>query len=73
MRKRFTHPIAIGGYGTIIVTLVIFFAQGGFGKMTLLTTLYIIGLIIGVGLILYSAFKSIPNENTSGIKPELGL
>lgn len=51
--KRFLNPTAVGGYGTIIVTLIIFFAQGGFGKMTPLTALYIIGLIIGFGLILY--------------------
>ena len=51
--KRFFSPAAFGGYGAIIVTLVIFFAQGGFGKMTPLTALYIIGLIIGFALILY--------------------
>lgn len=61
MSKRFMHPLAFGGYGTIILTIVIFFAQGGFGDMTPLTSLYIIGLIIGIGLILYSVLKTIPN------------
>lgn len=58
MAKRLTSPPAYGGYGTIIITIVIFFAQGGFGKMTPLTSLYIIGLVIGIGLILYSVLKT---------------
>jgi hypothetical protein len=66
MPKRFISRTAIGGYGTIIITLIIFFAQGGFGKMTPLTSLYIVGLVIGSGLILYSVVKPIEN----GIKTQ---
>lgn len=58
MQKRFLNPTAIGGYGTIILTLVIFFVQGGFGKMTPVTYLYIIGLVVGIGLIVYGLIKA---------------
>lgn len=57
MRKRLTSPTAIGGYGAIVVTFIIFFAQGGFEEMSNLTLLYIIGLVIGSGMIIYSLVK----------------
>lgn len=58
--RRFIHPTSLIGYGTLILTLIIFFAQGGFGKMTPLTSLYIIGLVISAGLISWGIYKSIP-------------
>lgn len=57
MRNILFNPTALGGYGTIILTVVIFLAQKGFGKMIPLTSLYIIGLVIGCGLVLYSVLK----------------
>lgn len=60
MKSRLTHATALGGYGTIITTIIIFFAQGGFVKMPPLSyLLYSVGLIIGLGLILYSVLKPV--------------
>jgi hypothetical protein len=61
MPKRFFSTAAIGGYGTILITFIIFFAQGGFGKITPFTSLYIIGLVTGSGLILFSVTRPIDN------------
>ncbi len=58
MQKYLRNPAVITGFGTLIVTLVIFFAQGGFGEMTHRAYLYLIGLIIGVGMIIYGIIKT---------------
>jgi hypothetical protein len=57
MRRSLISPTALGGYGAIILTVVIFFSQGGFGEMTSLTYLYIIGFVVGIGLVIFSLIK----------------
>jgi hypothetical protein len=65
MRKRITSPTAIGGFGAIIVTLAIFFAQGGFEEMNSpFALLYIGGLVIGIGMIVYSLVKRPAKEGS---------
>jgi hypothetical protein len=44
-----------GGVGSLIVTLVIFFAEGGFENMN---PWYIVGLVVGSGLIVYGLVTS---------------
>ena len=64
MRKYLCNPIILIGFGTLVVTLVPFFAQGGFGKVTSHTYLYIIGLVIGVVMILYGLIKQVSQDRT---------
>ena len=59
MVKIFKHPLFYGGIGTILLAIIPFFVQGGFGKMTPLTFLYIIGFVIGIGLIIGSVTYSV--------------
>ncbi|MBA7643742.1 hypothetical protein ES703_51475 [subsurface metagenome] len=54
MVKRLISPPALGGFGTIILTIAIFFAQGGFTNMN---PWYVVGLVIGIVLIVYSLLK----------------
>jgi hypothetical protein len=63
MCKRFTSRIACGGYGSIILTITVFFAQGGFADMNWWSILYIFGLLIGTGLILYSVLRVDNNDS----------
>lgn len=55
MAKRLLSPQTLGGFGSILLTIVIFFAQGGFVNMNLW---YVAGLIIGVGLIVWGLLKN---------------
>ena len=55
MANMFKSPPFSIGVGTLVLTLAIFFAEGGFSNMN---PLYIIGLVIGSGLILYGLVKA---------------
>jgi len=48
-------PAVIGGIGALVVTIVMFFAQGGFQNMN---PWYIVGLVVGIGLIVYGLIKA---------------
>lgn len=55
MVKRFKSPQSIIGFGTIIFTLAIFFAQGGFINMN---PWYVVGMVIGAVLIIWGLLKN---------------
>jgi len=77
MRKIFKHPLFLGGIGSILLTIITFFAQGGFGAMNPRTLLYIVGFVIGLGLIIVSIVMTIRQEEQQKAKAlpekELGL
>lgn len=54
-------PLFIGGIGTLILTLAIFFAQGGFENMN---PLYVLGFVVGIGLIVYGLIKADSKEKS---------
>lgn len=54
MVKRLKSPQSIIGFGTIIVTLAMFFAQGGFINMN---PWYVVGVVIGVSLVIWGLLK----------------
>ena len=62
IRRYLLNSTILIGIGTLIVTHIPFFAKGGFGKMTTYTSLYIIGLVIGVAMILYGLFKQVSQD-----------
>jgi hypothetical protein len=53
--RRLKSPPLTGGIGTLILTIVIFFAQGGFRNTS---PWYAVGLVIGSSLIIYDRIKS---------------
>jgi hypothetical protein len=63
MLRKLKSPAVAGGIGSLIVTLVIFFAEGGFKNMN---PWYIVGLVVGIGLIVYGLVTN--NSNLIGVK-----
>jgi len=59
MCSKLKSPTVLGGFGTVILTTIIFFAQGGFINMN---PLYIVGFAVGLGLIIYGLVKIEPVE-----------
>jgi hypothetical protein len=63
MLRKLKSPAVAGGIGSLIVTLAIFFAEGGFKNMN---PWYIVGLVIGIGLIVYGLVTN--NSSLIGVK-----
>jgi len=61
--SKLKSPLFLIGIGTLILTIVIFFAQGGFHNMN---PWYIVFLVISIGLIIYGLVKS--NDTVSILK-----
>jgi len=57
--SRVKSPVVLGGIGSLILTIALFFAEGGFANMN---PLYIVGLAVGGGLIVYGLIKEASKE-----------
>jgi hypothetical protein len=68
MLHKLKSPAVAGGIGSLIVTLVIFFADGGFKNMN---PWYILGLVVGIGLIIYGLVTNNGNVVKTRAKDEI--
>jgi hypothetical protein len=64
MVNALKSPAVISGIGTLILTIAIFFAQGGFQNMNLW---YIVGFVVGAGLIIYGLVKEVSKEKLQDV------
>jgi hypothetical protein len=70
MVNALKSPAVISGIGTLILTIAIFFAQGGFENMN---PWYILGFVVGIGLIVYGLIKATNKEKSLAVEvPALG-